>query len=118
MPASNPVVRKGTKRDGIWNSFIPSFPSAQPARHTRNISRGIKRSIRVYRVVAKALSNTAGSVIFTTTFFSALTPSREISAFLRQSIPMPSITRTGSTVCKTPMNLFIAFPFQVNKISL
>ena len=113
IPASNPVVRKGTKRDGIRKTFMATFPSAQPARQIRNISSGITISMKVYCVVAKAFSSTAGSVIFTTTFFSALTPSREISAFLRQSIPMPSITSTGSTVCRTPMILSIAcLPFQ------
>ena len=59
---------------------------------------GITTSMKVYRVVAKAPSKTAGSVIFTTTLFSALIPSREIMFRLRQSMPTLSMSMTGRIV--------------------
>ena len=67
-------------------------------------------SISVYRVDAKAFSSTAGRVMFTTTFFSALTPSREISFLLRHSMPMASISSTGSTVRSTPTIPVMSIP--------
>ena len=53
-----------------------------------NITSGITISITVYFVVAKASRRTAGRAIFTTTVFSAFTPSREISFLLLQIIPI------------------------------
>ena len=47
MPASKPVVRKGTNREGSFSARPAALPSAQAAKHTANIISGITTSISV-----------------------------------------------------------------------